>query len=187
MTRLWSKSHAAPGNALFVRVGTLDHPERVEPDVHIFTRSKLTWFELPPGQARVGGVLQDPGGLAGRQSGTAASQHCRRELTIPPSFWTIPIGDSDQCSDDQSCRTGESRCPWQYWIPAFGGPLHCIIRLHLNANWRAGPGAIGSARLWALSLCRFRGGTSSGCRRSSTMPGLSSRRSGRRYGHPSPW
>jgi hypothetical protein len=47
-TRLWSKYHRAPGDALFVRVGTLDHPERVEPDVHIFARSKWPWLELPP-------------------------------------------------------------------------------------------------------------------------------------------
>ena len=46
-TRLWSKYHAAPGDTLLVRVGTLDHPEKVKPDVHIFTRSKLPWFELP--------------------------------------------------------------------------------------------------------------------------------------------
>ena len=50
MTRLWSKYHAAPGDTLLVRVGTLDHPERVEPDVHIFTRSKLSWLQLPPGK-----------------------------------------------------------------------------------------------------------------------------------------
>jgi hypothetical protein len=48
MTRLWSKYHAAPGDTLLVRAGTLDHPERVTPDVHIFTRSKLPWLELPP-------------------------------------------------------------------------------------------------------------------------------------------
>jgi len=47
-TRLWSKYHAAPGDTLLVRVGTLDHPESVEPDVHIFTRSKLPWVQLPP-------------------------------------------------------------------------------------------------------------------------------------------
>jgi hypothetical protein len=47
-TRLWSKYHAAPGDALFVRVGTLDHPESVEPEVHIFTRSKLPWLQLAP-------------------------------------------------------------------------------------------------------------------------------------------
>ena len=31
----------------FVRGGTLDDPASVEPDVHIFTRSKLPWVELP--------------------------------------------------------------------------------------------------------------------------------------------
>src|SRR5215472_10674697 len=46
-TYLWSFYHAAPGDALFVRAGTLDHPEQVKPDVHIFTRSKLPWLELP--------------------------------------------------------------------------------------------------------------------------------------------
>ena len=46
-TRLWSKYHAAPGDTVLLRVGTLDHPERVKPDVHIFTRSKLPWLELP--------------------------------------------------------------------------------------------------------------------------------------------
>jgi hypothetical protein len=47
-TRLWSKYHAAPGDTLLVRVGTLDQPERIEPDVHIFARSKLPWLQLPP-------------------------------------------------------------------------------------------------------------------------------------------
>jgi hypothetical protein len=31
----------------FVRGGTLDRPASVEPDVHIYTRSKLPWVELP--------------------------------------------------------------------------------------------------------------------------------------------
>ncbi len=31
----------------FVRAGTLDQPGSVEPDVHIFTRSKLSWVRLP--------------------------------------------------------------------------------------------------------------------------------------------
>jgi hypothetical protein len=33
----------------FVRGGTLDEPRTVEPDVHIFTRSKLPWVTLPEG------------------------------------------------------------------------------------------------------------------------------------------
>jgi hypothetical protein len=31
----------------FVRAGTLDDPSTVQPDVHIFTRSKLPWVALP--------------------------------------------------------------------------------------------------------------------------------------------
>ena len=31
----------------FVRGGTLDEPSSVEPDVHIYTRSKLPWVALP--------------------------------------------------------------------------------------------------------------------------------------------
>jgi hypothetical protein len=32
---------------LFVRGGTLDDPRAVEPDVHIYTRSKVDWLVLP--------------------------------------------------------------------------------------------------------------------------------------------
>jgi hypothetical protein len=31
----------------YVRAGTLDRPSAVTPDVHIFTRSKLSWITLP--------------------------------------------------------------------------------------------------------------------------------------------
>jgi hypothetical protein len=34
-------------SVLFVRAGTLDDPSAVEPDVHIFTRSKVPWLTLP--------------------------------------------------------------------------------------------------------------------------------------------
>jgi hypothetical protein len=33
----------------FVRAGTLDDPWSVEPDVHIYTRSKLGWVTIPAG------------------------------------------------------------------------------------------------------------------------------------------
>ena len=46
-TALWSKYHAVPGDTLFVRAGTLDAPEAIKPDVHIFTRSQVPWLELP--------------------------------------------------------------------------------------------------------------------------------------------
>jgi hypothetical protein len=44
---LWSRYHGAPGDFLFVRAGTLDNPDVVTPDVHIFTRSKVPWLNLP--------------------------------------------------------------------------------------------------------------------------------------------
>ena len=32
----------------FVRVGTLDEPDRLPPDIHIFTASMQPWVVLPP-------------------------------------------------------------------------------------------------------------------------------------------
>ncbi len=45
-TTVWSDYGGRP-YLRFVRVGTLDDPEAVPPDVHIFTRSKLPWVGLP--------------------------------------------------------------------------------------------------------------------------------------------
>lgn len=46
-TALWSDYGRRPFR--FVRVGTLDQPSKMPPDVHIFTRSKLPWVALPKG------------------------------------------------------------------------------------------------------------------------------------------
>ncbi len=40
-------SRYTSANVRFVRAGTLDDPSSVEPDVHIYTRSKLPWVTLP--------------------------------------------------------------------------------------------------------------------------------------------
>ena len=46
---LWS-NYGGGGDAIrFVRVGTLDAPDLLPPDVHIFTASKQPWVVLPPG------------------------------------------------------------------------------------------------------------------------------------------
>ncbi len=46
---LWSH-YAGAGRAVsFVRVGTLDEPDRFPPEVHIFTASKQPWVQLPAG------------------------------------------------------------------------------------------------------------------------------------------
>jgi len=45
---LWSH-YAGSGDAVsFVRVGTLDDPDLLPPDIHIFTLSKQPWVLLPP-------------------------------------------------------------------------------------------------------------------------------------------
>lgn len=46
---LWS-NYAGAGDAIrFVRVGTLDEPNRFPPAIHIFTASKQPWVLLPSG------------------------------------------------------------------------------------------------------------------------------------------
>lgn len=46
---VWS-TYAGLGDLLrFIRVGTLDDPDRFPPDIHIYTQSKQPWVLLPPG------------------------------------------------------------------------------------------------------------------------------------------
>jgi hypothetical protein len=47
-TALWSE-YGGVEKLRFVRVGTLDEPHALAPDVHIYTRSKVPWVALPPG------------------------------------------------------------------------------------------------------------------------------------------
>jgi len=45
---IWSE-YGGVGKLRFVRVGTLDDPAQLAPDVHIYIRSKLPWVALPAG------------------------------------------------------------------------------------------------------------------------------------------
>ena len=45
-TAVWS-DYGGRRALRFVRVGTLDDPAALPPDVHIYTRSKLPWIKLP--------------------------------------------------------------------------------------------------------------------------------------------
>jgi hypothetical protein len=50
---VWS-NYSGAGTALkFVRVGTLDNPDSLPPDIHIFTSTKQPWVVLPAGAAVV--------------------------------------------------------------------------------------------------------------------------------------
>jgi hypothetical protein len=50
---LWSNYGGAGDVVRFVRVGTLDKPDRLPPDIHIFTSSKQPWVVLPRGTPAV--------------------------------------------------------------------------------------------------------------------------------------
>ncbi len=46
---VWSHYAGAGPVFKFIRVGTLDDPDRFPPDIHIFTASKQPWISLPAG------------------------------------------------------------------------------------------------------------------------------------------
>jgi hypothetical protein len=50
---LWSNYSGAGDAIRFVRVGTLDTPDLLPPDIHIFIESKQPWVVLPPGTPAV--------------------------------------------------------------------------------------------------------------------------------------
>ena len=46
---VWSHYAGAGQKACFVRIGTLDEPDRLPPDIHVFTASKQPWVLIPEG------------------------------------------------------------------------------------------------------------------------------------------
>jgi len=50
---VWSNYAGAGDKIRFVRVGSLDEPDRLPPDIHIFTASKQPWVVLPEGTPAV--------------------------------------------------------------------------------------------------------------------------------------
>jgi hypothetical protein len=46
---VWSNYAGAGPLVRFVRVGTLDEPDHLPPDIHIFTATKQPWVVIPPG------------------------------------------------------------------------------------------------------------------------------------------
>ena len=50
---VWSNYAGAGDRINFVRVGSLDEPDRLSPDIHIFTASKQPWVVLPAGTPAV--------------------------------------------------------------------------------------------------------------------------------------
>ena len=67
-TAVWSDYGRRP-NVRFVRVGTLDKPGALKPDVHIHTRWKAKWLKLPK-EHRRSGITTTPAALAQGQPQT---------------------------------------------------------------------------------------------------------------------
>jgi hypothetical protein len=57
---VWSNYAGAGDTVRFIRVGTLLEPDRMPPDIHIFTSSKQPWVVLPPGAPSVPEYYEDP-------------------------------------------------------------------------------------------------------------------------------
>jgi mannose-6-phosphate isomerase-like protein (cupin superfamily) len=73
---LWSHYAGSGPLTKFVRVGTLDDPDRLPPDVHIFTASKQPWVVLPPGTPAVAEYYE-------REAVWSAESLARREALRP--------------------------------------------------------------------------------------------------------
>lgn len=50
---VWSHYSGAGQAVAFVRVGTLDEPDHLSPDIHIYTASKQPWVVIPEGHVAV--------------------------------------------------------------------------------------------------------------------------------------
>lgn len=57
---LWSHYGTAGRKAAFIRVGALDAPGAWPPDVHIYTRSRLSWVRLPEDALAFEAFYPDP-------------------------------------------------------------------------------------------------------------------------------
>ena len=73
---VWSNYAAAGPVIRFIRVGTLDAPDHLPPDIHIYTASKQPWVIIPPQAASVPEYYD-------RAQYWSAESLARRELLLP--------------------------------------------------------------------------------------------------------
>ena len=73
---VWSNYSGAGPVIRFVRVGTLDGPDQLPPDIHIFTASKQPWLQLPADVPSVSEYYD-------RKSHWPAESLARRQALLP--------------------------------------------------------------------------------------------------------
>jgi hypothetical protein len=101
---LWS-AYAGLGDALrFIRVGTLDEPDRFPPDIHIYTSSKQPWVVLPPGATAVPEYYKAaehwPPASLERRAVLVAAVAAKKELGAS----LAPAGVTDRERRPRACR-----------------------------------------------------------------------------------
>ena len=89
---VWSNYGGAGDAVRFVRVGSLDEPDRLPPDIHIFTSSKQPWVVLPEGAPAVAEyydtkILRHQEDLAGREPGAPRGVARQAELGRDRFMW----------------------------------------------------------------------------------------------------
>ena len=85
---VWSHYSGAGDVIAFVRVGTLDNPDVLPPDIHIFTESKQPWVALPAGAPAV------PEYYDWKQYWRPESQERRREIAAKKKAQQAPPGNT---------------------------------------------------------------------------------------------
>lgn len=73
---VWSNYAGAGPLIKFIRVGTLDDPDLLPPDIHIFTTSKQPWVVLPVGAPAVAQYYE-------REQYWPAESLARRKAILP--------------------------------------------------------------------------------------------------------
>lgn len=73
---VWSHYAGSGPLVKFVRVGTLDNPDLLPPDIHIFTASKQAWVVLPQGTPAVPAYYE-------REERWPAESLARRAVLLP--------------------------------------------------------------------------------------------------------
>lgn len=86
---VWSHYAGSGPVVKFVRVGTMDDPDRLPPDIHIFTASKQPWVVLP------GGTPAVPGYYDREQHWPAASLQRRQAILPQIEAWQASLRGED--------------------------------------------------------------------------------------------
>ncbi|KAF2730746.1 hypothetical protein EJ04DRAFT_444428 [Polyplosphaeria fusca] len=104
-TKLWCTSHLSPA-IILLKTGTLDLPSLMEPDIHCFIASKVTWVKLPKHAKTMDGPLDVS--KAWPQASLERLERCMAECELgrdggdkTPTAQSPEADDDDDDNDDE--------------------------------------------------------------------------------------